>query len=163
MRYAPLLPSPTLTPTDPVPRGLLTLCPGLHIYVCMRGFGCHGGCGCLGYRVCAAVASAVPVTLRALASDLSRARMRARMCTRHTHPHTRRRAQTWAVGDCARQGVGCSSVFHVRRLFFCLSCSPSVLDVALLSLPSIFVLDTRALSKAASACPARATVASAAP
>ena len=55
-------PSPTLTPTDPVPRGLLTLCPGLHIYVCMWGFGCHGGCGCLGYRVC--VAFSVPVTLR---------------------------------------------------------------------------------------------------
>ena len=27
------LPSPTLSPTDPVPRGLLTLCPGLHIYI----------------------------------------------------------------------------------------------------------------------------------
>ena len=26
-------PSPTLSPTDPVPRGLLTLCPGLHIYI----------------------------------------------------------------------------------------------------------------------------------
>ena len=25
--HAPILPSPTLTPTDPVPRGLLTLCP----------------------------------------------------------------------------------------------------------------------------------------
>ena len=25
-------PSPTLSPTDPVPRGLLTLCPGLHIH-----------------------------------------------------------------------------------------------------------------------------------
>ena len=26
------VPSPTLSPTDPVSRGLLTLCPGLHIY-----------------------------------------------------------------------------------------------------------------------------------
>ena len=26
-------PSPTLSPTDPLPRGLLTLCPGLHIYI----------------------------------------------------------------------------------------------------------------------------------
>ena len=26
-------PSPTLSPTDPVPRGLLTLCPGLHEYI----------------------------------------------------------------------------------------------------------------------------------
>ena len=34
-------PSPTLSPTDPVPRGLLTLCPGaqlwptVSVYVCM--------------------------------------------------------------------------------------------------------------------------------
>jgi len=27
------LPSPTLSPTDPVPRGLLTLCPELYIYI----------------------------------------------------------------------------------------------------------------------------------
>ena len=26
--YAACAPSPTLSPTDPVPRGLLTLCPG---------------------------------------------------------------------------------------------------------------------------------------
>jgi len=34
-------PSPTLSPTDPVPRGLLTLCPApsvyiyIHMYVCI--------------------------------------------------------------------------------------------------------------------------------
>ena len=33
MQGSRLGPSPTLSPTDPVPRGLLTLCPGLHIYI----------------------------------------------------------------------------------------------------------------------------------
>ena len=32
-RVCVCVPSPTLSPTDPVPRGLLTLCPGLHIYI----------------------------------------------------------------------------------------------------------------------------------
>ena len=38
-------PSPTLSPTDPVPRGLLTLCPGLHIYIymCVYIYICNPG------------------------------------------------------------------------------------------------------------------------
>jgi len=44
-----LVPSPTLSPTDPVPRGLLTLCPGASS-ARHTGQEAHGGCTADGLR-----------------------------------------------------------------------------------------------------------------
>ena len=45
-------PSPTLSPTDPVPRGLLTLCPGLHVYIYIYIYVCVCVCVCVCVYVC---------------------------------------------------------------------------------------------------------------